>query len=107
MPVEDADDINRMTGSISGVFLNPMEISPEAQENATGMLTSFMGVIDQLESADDAVDALSNMLDVSSKLLQSTSSMADVVDPNNTDAKALKSMASNNTKVSCLYCCCC
>ena len=99
MPVSDASDVNRVTGSLSSVFQNPLEISPESQESAANMIESFINVIDQLDSVDDAVNSLSNILDVSSKLLQSSSAMANVNDPNNTDVKAIKSMESNDTKV--------
>ena len=100
MPIGDADDVNRMTGSLSSVFQNPLEVSPESQQSAANMIGSFMNTIDKLDSVDDAVNSLSNILDVSSKLLQSSSAMANVNDPNNTDVQAIKSMASNDTKVS-------
>ena len=100
MPIGDVNDVNRITGSLSSIYQNPLEISPDSQESATNMLGSFIKTIDELESVDDAVDSLSNVLDVSSKLLQSSSAMADVNDPNNTEVKAIKSMESNSTKVS-------
>ena len=100
MPIGDADDVNRMTGSLSSVFQNPLEVSPESQQSAANMIGSFMNTIDKLDSVDDAVNSLSNILDVSSKLLQSSSAMANVNDPNNTDVQVIKSMASNDTKVS-------
>lgn len=104
MPIDNVDDVDRLTGSLSSVFHNPLEISPESQESAANMIGSFMNIVNQLDSVDDAVNSLSNILDVSSKLLQSSSAMVNINDPNNTDAKAIKSIPSNDTKVSILLC---
>ena len=99
MPVEDINDIKRLTGSLGSIFEDPYEISLETQEKSTTLLTSLLDEVGSVESVEDATSTLSNILDVSSKLLQSSAAMADVNDVNNTDVLAMKTKSSNETKV--------
>jgi len=42
-PINSVEDINRITGSIDGIFADPNEISLEIQSKASEMMDSFLG----------------------------------------------------------------
>jgi len=51
-PINNVEDINRVTGSIGGVFNDPNEISLEIQSKASEMMGSFLGNIFNIDLLD-------------------------------------------------------
>ena len=99
IPLDSIDNINTVTASISTISENPYEISQETQTKANELMNSMMNTIESLENVEAASESLTNILDISSKMLESNGAVANVNDQNNTDIDALKSEGADLSKV--------
>ena len=62
-------------------------------------MDTMISTIDTLQDVDQASGALSNILGISSQMLQSSGALASVIDPNNTKTEALRTEGVNSSEV--------
>eukprot|EP00111_Clytia_hemisphaerica_P007273 TCONS_00021135-protein len=98
IPVTDIESINIVTGSISSLFEDPFEISQATQQKAVSLMETMISTVDTLQDIDQASGAMSNILSISSKMIQSSGAISSVIDPNNTKTEALRTGGVNETE---------
>ncbi|XP_066922168.1 polycystin family receptor for egg jelly-like [Clytia hemisphaerica] len=91
--VTTIEDINIVTGTNAEIVKIPNEIPPRTQETLLGQVDSFLQILDDDDlSAEDVQESLSGVINMASKVALVSSNIVDVVNPNDLDVEAVRSL---------------
>jgi len=91
--IQTIADINVVTGTNAEIMKIPNEIPPDTQSSILNQVDTFLEMLNNGDvSADLLQESLSGVMNMASKVAQASSNVVDVVNENDTDVMALKSL---------------
>lgn len=91
--IQTIADLNVVTGTNAEILKIPNEIPPETQSSLLNQVDSFLEILgDDDVSSELLQESLSGVVNMASKVAEASSNVVDVVNENDTDVMALKSM---------------
>lgn len=99
IPMESAEEIMSMAGTVSSLMGNPNEISPESQAGMLDMVDNAFATLDQLDDPEKLTASLSGVLNMAGLVSEVSSNVANVNDADNPDTDGVKKMSSDSAEV--------